>query len=184
MTIEFASGVFGLWEDILNMVKNYWEAVGIKVAIRSEERALYTTRCNANEVQIGVWDMRRVCFLLINPDRLLGTAYGDSPWAPLWGRWYQSGGQSGEAPPADVKKIFDLWDRVKSAMTELERTRLLKEIMRIHKKNIWMIGTVGEPPQIAIVKNNFRNVPDDIIWDDALQTPANAYPEQLFFKQK
>jgi len=184
VTIEFASGVFGPWEDVLNMVKNYWGAIGIKVALKPQERALYNTRCNANEVQIGVWDMRRVCLLLINPDRLLGTAYGDSPWAPLWGMWYLTKGQAGEEPPAEVKKIFDLWERTKTAMTELERTRLLREIMNIHKKNIWMIGTVGEPPQLTIVKNNFRNVPEGLIWDDALQSPANGYPEQFFIKQK
>jgi len=184
VTIEFASGVFGPWEDVLNMVKNYWQAIGIKVGLKPQERALYNTRCNANEVQIGVWDMRRVCLLLINPDRLLGTAYGDSPWAPLWGRWYLTKGQAGEEPPAEVKKIFELWDRAKSAMTELERTRLLKEIINIHKKNIWMIGTVGEPPQLTIAKNNFRNVPEGLIWDDALQSPANGYPEQFFIKQK
>ncbi len=184
LTIEYASGVFGPWEDVLNMVRDYWKNIGIKVALKPQERALYNTRCNANEIQIGVWDMRRVCFLLINPDRLLGTAYGDSPWAPLWGMWYLTKGQSGEEPPAEVKRIFELWDKVKGTMTEAERNKLLGEITRIHRENIWMIGTVGENPQIFIVKNNFRNVPEGLIWDDALQSPANGYPEQFFIKQK
>jgi len=33
------------------------------------------------------------------------------------------------------------------------------------------------------VKNNFRNVPDGLVWDDTLRAPKNARPEQFFFKQ-
>ena len=184
LTIEFASGVFGPWDDVLELVTTrYWANIGIKAVLKPEDRSLYNVRCNANEVEIGVWDMRRVNILLINPDRLLGTAYGDSPWAPLWGQWYTSQGKAGEEPPQEVKRIFEIWEEVKATADEGARDELFREMTDIHKDNIWMIGAVGETPQLAIVKNNFRNVPDRIIWDDALQTPANAYPEQFFFKQ-
>ena len=46
-----------------------------------------------------------------------------------------------------------------------------------------MIGTVGELPQPVVVKNNVRNVPDEVVWDDSLRTPKNSRPEQFFFKK-
>jgi len=47
-----------------------------------------------------------------------------------------------------------------------------------------MIGTVGENLSPAIVKNNFRNVPEFLVTDDVLRTPLNAMPMQFFIEQK
>jgi peptide/nickel transport system substrate-binding protein len=56
-------------------------------------------------------------------------------------------------------------------------------MVNLHVKNIWFIGTVGMAPTYAIVKNTFRNVPENIM-DAALDTPRQARPEQFFIKSK
>jgi peptide/nickel transport system substrate-binding protein len=182
LTITFPSGIFGAWADVLQMVEKYWEAVGVKVAIQPVERSLYTTRCTAGDLEIGVWNFDRNAAVMSDPGRLLGTVT-DGPWAPLYGLWYTSRGKSGEEPQGDIRKIYELWDKVTVTADEKQRDRLFKEIINLHKRNIWMIGIVGELPQPVIVKNNFRNVPDGIIWDDTLRAPKNGRPEQFFFKK-
>lgn len=157
LTIEFPSGVFGPWVDVLELVQGYWRAIGIKAVLKPQERSLYTVRAEAGELEVGIWYFDRNAAILSDPGRLLGTVT-DGPWAPLYGRWYTSGGKAGEEPRGDLKKIYELWDRVKKALDEEERERLFKEIINLHKKNLWMIGTVGELPQPVVVKNNFRNV--------------------------
>ena len=182
LTITFPSGVFSAWSDVLEMVEKYWEAVGVKVALQPVERSLYNTRCDAGDVEIGVWYFDRNAAILSDPGRLLGTVT-DGPWAPLYGQWYSTGGTGGEEPKGDIRKIYDLWDKVTVTADEKQRDRYFKEIVNLHKRNIWMIGTVGELPQPVVVKNNFRNVPDGLIWDDTLRAPKNGRPEQFFFKQ-
>ncbi|HON73086.1 MAG TPA: ABC transporter substrate-binding protein, partial [bacterium] len=182
LTITFPSGVFGAWSDVLEMVEKYWKAIGIKVALQPVERSLYVTRCNAGDLEIGVWNFDRNAAVMSDPGRLLGTVT-DGPWAPLYGQWYSTGGKGGEEPKGDIKKIYDLWDKVTVTADENQRDRYFKEIINLHKRNIWMIGTVGELPQPVVVKNNFRNVPDGLVWDDTLRAPKNARPEQFFFKQ-
>lgn len=182
LTITFPSGIFGAWSDVLEMVKKYWEAVGIKVALQPVERSLYVTRCNAGDLEIGIWNFDRNAAVISDPGRLLGTVT-DGPWAPLYGQWYSTGGKGGEEPKGDIKKIYEFWDKVTVTADEKLRERYFKEIINLHKRNIWMIGIVGELPQPVVVKNNFRNVPDGIVWDDTLRAPKNARPEQFFFKQ-
>jgi peptide/nickel transport system substrate-binding protein len=183
LTIDFASGVFGPWVDVLEMVKNYLEAVGIKTVIRPLERTLYTARTLSGEIEIGVWMFDRNAAVISDPIRLLGTV-SDGPWASLYGVWYNSGRTGGEEPAAgsDIMKIYDTWDQVKVTVDPDEQNKLFQEIINLHKKNLWYIGTVGELPQPVVVKNNFKNVPDGIVWDDPLRSPKNARPEQ-FFKQ-
>lgn len=181
VTVEFASDGTTT-SDTLVLVKKYWEQIGIKVAVKSNERSLYTTRCNSGDIEIGVWSFDRNVAVLSDPGRLLGTTT-DGPWAPLYALWYTSGGKSGEEPKGDIRKIYELWDKVKVTADEKQRDKYFKEIINLHKRNIWIIGLVGELPQPAIAKNNIRNVPEEVVWDDTVRAPKNARPEQFFFKK-
>ena len=49
--------------------------------------------------------------------------------------------------------------------------------------NLWNIGTVGVLPHVGVVKNNFRNVPEEAVSDWLLLTPGNTNVEQYFFRQ-
>jgi peptide/nickel transport system substrate-binding protein len=182
ITIDFASEALGPWADVLEMIKTYLEAVGIKTVIRPLERTLYITRTRAGEMEIGVWNFDRNAAVLCDPIRLLGTL-SDGPWAPLYGLWYTDP-TGGEEPAADsdIRKIYEIWDTVKITPDAEKQKELFQEIVSLHKKNLWCIGTVGELPQPVVVKNGFMNVPDGIVWDDPLRSPKNARPEQFFKK--
>ena len=95
----------------------------------------------------------------------------------------RSGGTSGEEPTGDLRRVYDLWDTVKVTVDEAERDKLVNEIMALHAKNIWLVGTVGETPSLVIAQNSFRNVPERLITDNGLMTPGNAEPEQFFIRQ-
>jgi len=178
LNIEYASGVFGPWTDVLQMVEKYWKDIGIKVTIKPIDRSLWETRTAAGEIEVDIWNFDRNAAVISDPAHLLL----DPLWARLYSLWYRTGGKSGEEPKGDIRKLYDLWDKVKVTADENRRNRYFEEIINLHKKNIWMIGTVGELPQPVVVKNNFRNVPEDVIWDDTLRTPKNARPEQFFFE--
>jgi|YelNatPaOPRAMG01_1025707.scaffolds.fasta_scaffold03856_19 peptide/nickel transport system substrate-binding protein len=181
ITIDFASGAATI-PDVLLLIKKYWENIGVKVTVRPLERSLYTTRCQTGDIEVGVWSFDRNVAVLSDPGRLLGTTT-DGPWAPLYALWYTSGGKSGEEPKGDIRKIYELWDKAKSAPDAKIRDKYFKEIVNIHKRNIWIIGFVGELPQPVVAKNNLKNIVDGILWDDTTRSPKNARPEQFFFKK-
>ncbi|MGC9001591.1 MAG: ABC transporter substrate-binding protein [Dictyoglomus sp.] len=166
----------------MELIKSYWEKIGIKTIIKQVDRSLYTTQCNSGDIEIGVWVMDRMSNVAISAGRLLGT-WTDGPWAPLYARWYWTKGQEGEEPTGDIKKIYDLWDEFNRTVDARKRDTIIRQIIALHRKNIWIIGTVGGIPQLVIVNNKLRNVPDGILWDDPYISELNSFPEQFFFKQ-
>jgi len=180
LIIEFMP--WGPWPDACDLVKGYWKAIGIKVVLKSEARSLRETRMKANEHQVAIWHMDRCAnWLLFKPVHMI---FGIEGWGTEYSRWYESGGKAGEKPAGDIARLYELWDKIKTATTEKERDRLAREVVNLHKKNIWMIGTVGELLCPVVVKNNFRNVPTELIKDSSLRTPGNANPVQFFIEQK
>jgi len=165
----------------MELLKSYWEAVGIKTIIKQVDRSLYTTNCDSGDIEIGIWVMDRMTNVAISAGRLLGT-WTDGPWAPLYARWYWTKGKEGEEPSGDLKKVYELWDQVNVTTDAKKRDLLIKQMITLHRKNIWIIGTVGGLPQLVVVKNNLKNVPDGIIWDDPVRSELNSFPEQFFFK--
>ncbi|MGQ9629446.1 MAG: ABC transporter substrate-binding protein [bacterium] len=177
VVLEFAGGEE--LPDPIELAKEYWERIGIKVNVKADERSLYQVRAQAGEIEIGSWSFSAS---LANADSLLGIGYG-AAWAPLWTLWYTSGGKSGEEPPPEVKRIFELWDRITVTPDDEERNRLFKEIINIHKENLWVIGMVGEAPRSGVIKNNFRNVKENAPYGGIVPTPGcTSYPEQFFIK--
>ena len=181
MTMEYCTFPGATTSDVMNLISKYWEEIGIKIATKLIDRTLWETRKTANQIEASAWCLDKC----VNP--LLNIAWfvlnTPQQWAPAWGTWFGTGGKSGIEPPEEIKKTVDLWEKAKATTNSILRDQYLKEIFEIHKRNIWMIGTVGELPQPVIVKNNFKNVPEKLISDDSLFSPANAHPEQFFIKK-
>ena len=167
----------------LELVKAYWEEIGISVVINVSERSLYTEQATAGEVEIGVWGFDRQSVIAADPRRYTG-AITDGPWAPLYGQWFDTGGTAGVEPPADhpIRDVWTAWENAQTAPTLAEADAFVQEMVSIHRENVWVIGTVGEAPSIFIVNNDLANVPSGFINDDALRSPGNAQPAQFFYR--
>ncbi len=180
VTIEIST-VQPYYADIAELVKRYWEKVGVKTAIKAEERMLLQTRLGAGEHDIGVWSMDGAVSPVI--DRYKYIWQQGTGLAPLWARWHNTKGKQGEEPIPEVKKLLSLYDQIGLTTNKQKRIALGKEFMRLRAELCLHIGTVGALPQIAIIKNKFRNVPEDVYWGYISRTPRNIFPEQFFIKQ-
>jgi peptide/nickel transport system substrate-binding protein len=167
----------------LEVVKIYWADLGIELLLRRVERSLYSELTDAGDIQIGYFSFDRSSVVSADPRRYLGNL-ADGPWAPLYGQWYETGGESGVEPPADhpIRDAWAAWEKAQTAPTIEEALAYMQEMISVHKENVWVIGIVGEAPTLNIVKNNFRNVPDNLISDDALRGPGIGQPAQFFIK--
>jgi len=171
----------GVESDILELIKKYWESVGIKIYVNIIERSLYNARVQANEIALPAWSCNGNFYGALR--RLVPVYIGIDTWANEYTRWYLTGGKSGEKPPRDIARLFELYDKLMATTNEKERDAIAKAIIDLHKKNLWFVGVVGEVTELAIVKDNFRNVPEKLNCDWFLDWPRNAEPEQFFIKQ-
>ena len=185
LTIEYWPGEAGPAKtSIVELVQRYWENIGIKTAIKSEERSLRQTRIESASHDFTLWHtgMCTDPTWIVEPWHYI-PIYRFNTYAPDWALWYSSKGKSGEEPTSDVKMLYTLWDKMKTTLSEEERVKLGKEIIRSHVENLRTIGTVGNVPQPVIVNKKLRNIPEKglLSWDWFYL--GLYYPEQFFFKQ-
>jgi len=181
ITIEY-SPIFGPWRDTVQMICDQWQAIGIRGVPKEEDRSLFTQRGRANEHDASIWTIDRCATPLGNP-HWFHPHEGGYGWAELYAQWYNSSGRDGEEPPEEIKRQFALYDQMKGATPD-ELPGLAEQYFDNWHDNLWVIGTVGVLPHLVVVKNKFRNVPEDAVSDVRQNTPANTNVEQYFWKQE
>ncbi len=170
----------------LELIGAYLKDVGLKMVPNIVERSLLESMSSNNEVMVHLEGFGGSLIESGAGERYYtSTGTNDRQWAPMWGRWYGSGGQKGEEPPADhpIRKVWVAWDAANVAPTFEEAQKYMQEMVTIHKENVWSIGIHGEDAQFYIVSKKMGNVPEGLLNDDLLRNPGIAQPVQFFFKQ-
>ena len=84
-------------------------------------------------------------------------------WAPLWARWYMSGGEDGEEPIPVVLEALEYFEKACDTLDFEERKKWFKKVLDIAADNLWTIGTVKHPGFPVLVSANLRNVPTTVL---------------------
>jgi peptide/nickel transport system substrate-binding protein len=179
--IQYAP-VFGPWKDVIEMTVKQWEDIGLKVTYKELDRDLRGQRNTANENDFNVWTQDRCFTPLIEPAWFMPGSGGLDGTANFYSQWWTSGGEEGEEPPPELKAQFELYDKIKAANPD-QLPPLAAEFFQNASDNLWFIGNVGQLPHVGVVKNKFRNVPEDAVSDWLLLSPGNTFPEQYFWKE-
>jgi peptide/nickel transport system substrate-binding protein len=151
---------------VCELVKEFWEAVGVQSTLKEIERSLLIERRSANELDVGIWHLDNVAegAMHANPERFR-PPYGGGAVAYPWWTWYTSGGESGEEPPELIKDLYDKLDEWQQLLPGTQRYEELgKEILTINLENMFKIGTTGMVTFPVLVKNGLENVPEEAIW--------------------
>jgi peptide/nickel transport system substrate-binding protein len=168
--------------DSIELVVEYWGAIGIKAASNHTERSAYRARRNANETQINVWEMGFMMYPS-NPVFLIPSAPG-SDFGPDLGTWYATGGAEGQEPPEPIKEALRAYDQIKQTPETEKKNELFHRILELQAENIWVLGIVGGLNETLIVKNHLRNVPDVSIFDSLVGRYIGlTAAEQYFIRQ-
>ncbi len=142
--------------ELYQLVVDYWAKIGINAfahLIAGElwwqrvPEAKYDIACSTTETYS--WD--------IDPGSVVPTALS-AFWAPMNGVWYQSNGTQGTEPTGDIRKLQQLYDQLKQEVDEAKRLELGREILGLHDKNVWVIGTVMTPAHPMVANADLVNV--------------------------
>ena len=182
---------FGTWPDAALAVGRNWEAVGVSTNVNTTTRTLHTTRWQANEWGVMVWNEDTAGFTFSSIGKRapvgIGTFHG-----PGCAQWLDSGGREGN-PDAQgfpcTQESLDLLDMhlAGPGLPSAERNALGKEIYKTIVENQYNIGIVGLSPMVQgvlVVKNELKNVPDEAGNDWPLRTPNTGFPEQWYYSSQ
>lgn len=177
-TFAFETGVESV--DAYNLVKGYWEEVGIRCTVDNMDGSLWRERMYVGNYDIGGYDMGRYMWD-IDPLWYVPTSEA-TYWAPLFGSWYATRGAEGEEPPAFIRQIQDIYDELKATVDEEQRIALGQEIQSLHDENVWVIGTVTAPFQPVVVSADMINIKEEAVADYRTGLVAITWPEQVSYQ--
>jgi len=173
--IRVAIETMSINNRVLELVANYWTAVGVKTEIKEEARQLYYERRKAlihdaatagGEVQNPLLEPRLFVPYNVGSSHAIGFTH-----------WLLTNGKRGETPTGDMRRCIELFWQIEETPDEAEQVRLFGEIIELNRKNLWVIGTIGSMPSIMLVHNTFRNVPEVAMASWSVRTPANTAVE-------
>ncbi|MEO1121151.1 MAG: hypothetical protein AAFW88_07850, partial [Pseudomonadota bacterium] len=116
------------------------------------------------------------------PGELAPTRQDTLSW-PAWGQYYQTKGESGEAPDYEpAAKLMALYDDWLHATDDQKRTQIWTKMMQIHADEVFAIGTVNSVPQPVVASNKLGNVPEAAlyVWDPGAQFGLHRIDEWFF----
>jgi peptide/nickel transport system substrate-binding protein len=183
MIIETQDTGTGL--DVIELVAENWNAVGLKTSIKSMTRDIYWPRATGNEVMIATWGTDRGLVPMVDP--VYQFPFDERSWmAPAFGVWYKTSGEQGEEPTELFKQVMDLYDEYRTTVDPAKQVEIGKEIVRISTENLFVIETVGMQPALVIAKNNFHNVDmsQDFVADWITMAPGTQDPSHYYFSDE
>jgi peptide/nickel transport system substrate-binding protein len=145
----------GTTVDILQIVVEYWQAVGIKAEVKVVEGSLLRIRTQSSEIMMQASPLGS-----FSPIGNISKAFR---LAPLFGLWHQTSGKEGEEPSDAFKKLFLLREQKKKSDLD-DQIESTKQIFKLYAEQLWVIGLVGEIPALLAKKNYFKNVPDKSLY--------------------
>ena len=170
------------------LIKDYWEAVGISTRIKEVTSDEYRERANANQADVLTWknDGTAGAIIVLNTEMLLppfgepfnpGVAYG-------WEEWVKSEGSSGVEPPADVIELYDHVEQfLQHPLGTSKSNELGEKIVDTHVNNLWKIGIAGNVQQPIIHHNTLGNFgPYSVVSYDYYRSYP-MIPAQWFFTE-
>lgn len=162
---------------IVELLKKYWDAVGVKTTIKKLDQTLHNERTNANQIEINMWNLDNCSELgfYANP--------GFQANATQWDQYVSTSGANGIEPPEAYKNYRDLRNKFMSTLIGSEEYLALgKQLSEIALQEMWNIGIAGMAPKPAIISNKLQNTPERGVYDYQYRFWMIFHPEQWFFE--
>jgi peptide/nickel transport system substrate-binding protein len=153
--------------DVMQLVIENWQALGIKAYVRPSQRQVLRNRIFAGETLMAIWFglENGIPSADMSPYEFAPTTQQQYQW-PKWGQHYETSGQAG-APPDQVEArlLLELYNAWRVSRTTEERRRIWHSILEIYSEQVYSIGIIAGIPQPVVADEQLRNVPEKAIYN-------------------
>jgi peptide/nickel transport system substrate-binding protein len=147
--------------DVLELVRETWREVGIKLYSKPSQREAFRNRIFAGETLMSVWSGWDNGLPTADspPDELAPTSQVQLQW-PKFGQYYETRGKSGVAPDIpEVQALAELYREWMRSETTGQRARIWERMLQIHADQQYVIGVVSGVPQPVVARDTLVNLP-------------------------
>ena len=171
--------VTGVSDKMWILVTEYWREVGLAFVVKLVDATLGTMQVRNGDTNFWVYQSGGLHWEL---DGLWRAPIG--PWsyyAPLYGRYVYYQGKTGVKPPPEHQQLVDWYHQMRATPSRDERVDIGRKVQQHWARKCYLIG-ICRKPELFIISERLRNVPDQIIQDYRLMTPGYLGIEQFYFE--
>jgi len=175
--------------EAINLVKSYWEAVGVKVETKEIATEQYRALATGNDLDVASFTSGSTLEpTFIAKQYRFYPPFGDAVLEPICGlaynQWLKTAGKEGTEPPADMKRLYELAQQFKTLIPgSPEYIKAGQEIGDIHMKNMYIIGIIGPSPSVQIARDRVGNYMPAKITAFEYYREYPYKPDQWFIKE-
>ncbi len=180
--------------DPAQFIIDDWAEVGIRCLQRIRARNLFYTEKASYRYDFTVWTGESDFAPFVEPRNFV-PVLRDAHYAPAYGLWYQFGGPSGDpvadtrpeaiAPPPDhpLRRAMETLEEIYRTADPVRRQALFRQIQDAQAEEVWHISIATPPPQLVVVKDGLRNVPEVALYGNSFNTPGNTGMETFAWEE-
>jgi peptide/nickel transport system substrate-binding protein len=155
--------------DILELIRESWAEVGIKLYIKPSQREPFRRRIYAGDAQMSISPglENGLANATMSPVELAPVRQEYFQW-PKWGQFFETKGNKGEPPDmAEAIELTNLYRAWSKSPTAQERERIWHRMLEIHAEGVFSIGLVAGVPRPIVTHSKLRNLPEEGLynWD-------------------
>ena len=169
--------------DVLELIHDSWLQVGIKLYTVPSTREVFRNRIFSGDAVMSIWSGLENGLMNADnsPADLAPTTKYQYQW-PMWGNYYETGGQAGEAPELpEVKRLVALVEQWGRATTRGEREYTWHQMLDIHRDQLFTIGIVNRVLHPVVVNDHLHNVPEVGFFDISPGAYFGIYKPDTFW---
>jgi peptide/nickel transport system substrate-binding protein len=172
--------------DILELVRESWLKLGIKIHTKPSQREMFRNRVFAGDALMSIWYglENGIPTADMAPSEFAPTSQQQLQW-PKWGQYHETKGTAGEAPDTpEAKELMELFDAWRMAGSTEERRGIWQQILEIYSSQVYSIALISGVMQPVAVRDTLRNVPEEAVYNWEPGAQFGVYrPDTFWFEQ-
>jgi peptide/nickel transport system substrate-binding protein len=172
--------------DVLELIRDSWAHIGVRLFARPLQLTLFRRRVFAGETAMSIDKgiENGLADAAASPWELAPTSQEQLQW-PKWGQYFETKGTAGRPPslPAalELKKLYQDW---LGSVSPQQQAQIWGKMLHIWADQVFSIGTVAGVLQPVVVSDKLRNVPKKGIynWDPGAYFGIYK-PDQFWFEE-
>ncbi|MDW8369519.1 MAG: ABC transporter substrate-binding protein [Geminicoccaceae bacterium] len=173
--------------DLLELVRDMWRELGIKIHTKPSEREVFRNRVFAGDALLVIWfgNENGLVTADMAPWEFAPTSQADQLQWPKWGQHFETKGQAGEPPDMpEAARLLALYHAWRMAPDTAARTAIWSEMLELYAKECWTIGTVANVLQPVAVRRELVNVPEEAVWNWEPHAQFGIYRPDTFWLRR
>ncbi len=147
--------------DILELIRDSWHNLGIKLLVNPSQREVFRQRVFSGHAMISMFSGidNGLPSAAMSPEEFVPVDQSQLQWSQ-WGQFHETNGEKGqEVDLPEALRLMELYQKWQDSAELEDKQRIWGEILSIHSEQVYTLGIINRVPQPIVVSDRLKGVP-------------------------